>query len=266
MKIRYLSDLHLEITDYVPECLEPVGEDLVVLAGDIGVGLGGIKWAMQAFEGREVVYVLGNHEFYHHEWERLVEGARAFAEGSNVHLLENESIRINGLTILGCSLWTDFALLGDSEAQRTRTMAVCKEALMDYLLIFNDETWQRLEPEDTVRRHEASVAWLKGQLSAATEKVLVVTHHSPTPANHHPRFPRDEITAAFHSDLDTLLDGTRIHAWISGHTHHSGIVEAGNGPHRVRVCSNQLGYPRERASHQDLDTEFSWGRCLEVGG
>ena len=264
MKIRYLSDLHLEITGYVPEDVESVGEDLVVLAGDIGVGLGGIKWAMQAFEGREVVYVLGNHEFYHHEWNRLVEGARTFAEGSNIHVLENESIRVNGLTVLGCALWTDFALLGDSEPQRARTMAVCQDALMDYLLIFNDETRERLEPQDTVKRHEASVAWLKEQISASTEKVLVVTHHSPTPANHHPRFPRDEITAAFHSDLDYLLDGTRIHAWISGHTHHSGIVEAGNRPCRVRVCSNQLGYPRERSSTRTPEDAFSWERCLKV--
>ena len=36
MKIRYLSDLHMEFTQYQPDEIPSVGEDLVVLAGDVG--------------------------------------------------------------------------------------------------------------------------------------------------------------------------------------------------------------------------------------
>ncbi len=64
MKIRYLSDLHVEFTGYMPSWIPPIGEDMVVLAGDIGVGVKGIEWAQQAFRDRTVLYVLGNHEFY----------------------------------------------------------------------------------------------------------------------------------------------------------------------------------------------------------
>ena len=42
MKIRQLSDLHLETG---PFTWEDQGEDVVVLAGDIGVGIAGIEWA-----------------------------------------------------------------------------------------------------------------------------------------------------------------------------------------------------------------------------
>ena len=57
MKIRQLSDLHLETG---PFTWEDQGEDVVVLAGDIGVGVAGIEWAKTIT--KPVVYVAGNHE------------------------------------------------------------------------------------------------------------------------------------------------------------------------------------------------------------
>jgi len=45
MKIRVLSDLPMEFTEYQPTHLESVGEDLVVLAGDLSADVDGIEWA-----------------------------------------------------------------------------------------------------------------------------------------------------------------------------------------------------------------------------
>jgi hypothetical protein len=39
---------------------------VVVLAGDVAVGPRGLDWIRQRYPDRPVVYVLGNHEFYHH--------------------------------------------------------------------------------------------------------------------------------------------------------------------------------------------------------
>ena len=36
----------------------------MILAGDIGVGLGGIEWAARRFPKVPVVYVPGNHELF----------------------------------------------------------------------------------------------------------------------------------------------------------------------------------------------------------
>lgn len=66
MKVRVLSDLHLEFTQYQPDTLPSFGEDLVVLAGDIGEAERSIEWARRVIPDRPVVYVLGNHEFYHY--------------------------------------------------------------------------------------------------------------------------------------------------------------------------------------------------------
>jgi hypothetical protein len=61
MKVRILSDLHLEFQDWKPP---KVDADVVVLAGDIHVGARGVDWARRSFPLSPVVYVPGNHEFY----------------------------------------------------------------------------------------------------------------------------------------------------------------------------------------------------------
>jgi len=61
MKIRILSDLHLEFQQWSPPKADA---DVVVLAGDIDVGIRGVEWARRSFPSSPVVYVPGNHEFY----------------------------------------------------------------------------------------------------------------------------------------------------------------------------------------------------------
>ena len=42
----------------------PVAADVVVLAGDIGLGTDGVEWAAQHFRQSAIVYVPGNHEAF----------------------------------------------------------------------------------------------------------------------------------------------------------------------------------------------------------
>jgi hypothetical protein len=64
MKLHILSDLHTEFSDFSPPGTDA---DVVVLAGDIGVGTGGIDWAKRQFSDARVLYVPGNHEYYGHD-------------------------------------------------------------------------------------------------------------------------------------------------------------------------------------------------------
>ena len=87
MRLRIFSDLHLEFGDFAPP---KVDCDLVVLAGDTHPKLVGVRWAMETFPETPVLYLMGNHEYYRERIPRLIEKAKALAEGSNVHVLENE--------------------------------------------------------------------------------------------------------------------------------------------------------------------------------
>lgn len=61
MNLYVLSDLHTEFADFdLPE----TNADVVVLAGDIGVGTGGLDWIRKQRLHKPVIYVPGNHEFY----------------------------------------------------------------------------------------------------------------------------------------------------------------------------------------------------------
>ncbi len=64
MKLHILNDLHLEFEDFEPPATDA---EVVILAGDIGVGMGGLHWAEHRFPGKPVIYVPGNHEFYRHD-------------------------------------------------------------------------------------------------------------------------------------------------------------------------------------------------------
>jgi len=53
--------------------IPPTDADVVVLAGDVHVGVEGRAWIKTQFPGKPVVYVLGNHEFYQHALPALTD-------------------------------------------------------------------------------------------------------------------------------------------------------------------------------------------------
>ena len=63
MKIRVLSDLHLECDE--PEVIPHADADLIVLAGDIHNHAEGIRWAAETFgESTPLVDYPPNHQYY----------------------------------------------------------------------------------------------------------------------------------------------------------------------------------------------------------
>jgi predicted phosphodiesterase len=112
VKIHVLSDLHTEFVDFQ---FPDASADLVVLAGDIGVRKSGFQFAKKL--PLPSVYVAGNHEYYGAALPRLTEKLQAEASGTNVAFLENEERVIGGVRFLGCTLWSDFSILGPGRRQ-----------------------------------------------------------------------------------------------------------------------------------------------------
>lgn len=237
MIVHVLADLHVEFADFTPE---PIESDVVVLAGDIHTGVRGIDWARNAFHGRPVIYVAGNHEYYGTDLPGLTSRLRQAAQENDVVFLENDEAVIDDVRFLGCTLWTDFALYGI--ADRQAAMDRCRAYLSDYSLIRHGAEGRFLMPSDTLDLHQESVAWLDHRLQTPFDgPTVVITHHAPSARSQPGRFKRSPQGPAFVSALDRLLDRRRALLWIHGHTHHSVDYEV-NG---TRVVSNQRGYPRE---------------------
>lgn len=245
--IRLLSDLHLEFYG-TPErtgIKDDVACDVVVLAGDIDNGEAGIDWAGRTFD-RPVIYVMGNHEYYGYDINELLPLARECAADTGVHLLDRNTVNINGLRFAGCTLWSGLDHRTIDQITIARTI---QERLVDFDYITIDD--RPMHPERMVSLHEMEREWLAGELQS-TEPTVVVTHFVPS-AHHgllHPKYPDDAMTAYFHNRLDDWFNPI-IPAWCYGHNH----AGADRVLHNTRLVANQLGYPHEKT---DFASDFTF--------
>ena len=63
MKLQLLSDIHIE---FAPFTIPETDVDVIILKGDIDVGLDGINWAVPQRIGKPIIHGPGNHEYYQH--------------------------------------------------------------------------------------------------------------------------------------------------------------------------------------------------------
>ena len=233
MKLHILSDLHIEFADFEPPSTDT---DVVVLAGDIGVGIDGLMWACERFANTPVIYVPGNHEFYRQDLD-LIAQLRA-ASPQHVHVLNDDQVVIDGVRFLGSVLWTDFGLFG--EADKFFAMRHAEQFMADFSLIQN--SGQPFTPRDSVAVHETSRAWLGARLTESFDgKTVVVTHHAPSARSVAPRFASNPLSPAFASELDPVIAAAEPALWIHGHTHDAFDYNL----YSTRVVCNPRGYPGE---------------------
>ncbi len=235
MKLQILSDLHIE---FAPCEYAATDADVVILAGDIHLGEKGFNWAAENIKNKEVIYVLGNHEFYKKATPRLFHKLREKAKGSNIHVLENESISLGGVRFLGCTLWTDFGLLGSLDA----SIVAAKLYMNDYSKIRLSPQYRKIQPSFTVVWHKQSKKWLQKEFdNREEEKMVVVTHHAPSIRSIPPGIHNDPLSACYASDMIDFVSSSKTKLWVHGHIHTVGDYHIGE----TRVVCNPRGYPDE---------------------
>jgi len=234
VRVRIFSDLHLEMSDRHPPFVVPEAEaDVVVLAGDIHNGTAAVDWAENTFPGKQVLYVPGNHEYYDGEYHEVAESLRRRTAASNVRLLDNDELVIDGVRFVGSTLWTDFELFGE------RTLVPAIEESLKYVVDFRAIRFGEslFTPEQSLVLHRKAREWLGGRLAEPfAGKTVVITHHAPHPLSVHPKWGKTLTSAAFVSDLTPLLGPPCL--WIHGHTH-DGFDYVVDG---TRVVANPMGY------------------------
>ena len=277
MKIALCSDLHLEFQDIDLQNTE--GAEVLILSGDIMIAedlhnhkhfdynpytsgaladLGRrqatalrfrnfLKRCSDAFP--HVVYVAGNHEFYHGKWKASLQDLRdECAMFSNVYFLERDVKVIKEVTFIGATLWTD-CNKGDP-----LTLHALTDMMNDFKIIRNDEHgYTKLRPAHAMYRHQQTISYLKSILPDMKDrKIVFVGHHAPSKQSTHPKYKNDQLmNGGYSSDLsEFILDHPEIKLWTHGHTHDPFDYMIGT----TRIVCNPRGYAGwdEHADHFSL--------------
>lgn len=276
MKVYIVSDLHIE---HHPAEL-PVGLefDVAILAGDIdspGIRAPRLIRGRGGIPSKRIVWVAGNHEYYDSEMSEEAKLMRAAARSHDIHFLDCNSVVIDGVRFLGCTLWTDFGLhiaVPDVPGEpatlvsdRERGMRESGRYVADYSTIRILQGHQslltgasRLHPLDTLKIHRRQRRWLLNELSKPfAGPTVVVTHHAPHRNSLATKYASEWTSAAFVSELPLEFFEVPV-LWVHGHTHTSFDYRVGN----CRVICNPRGYMNW---HGDFDgSGFNPGLVVEI--
>ena len=263
MKLALASDLHLEFGDI--NLTNDENADVLILSGDIMIAqdlhdhseekvrvavmidsLSRRQESAQRFrdflkrcstEFPHVVYIAGNHEFYHGKFHgSLVDLRNECSKFPNVYFMEDDCRRIGDVTFIGCTLWTDMNK-GDPI-----TLHSVAHMMNDYSIIREDSKgYTKLRPAQTAERHRRSVDYIRTVIEGKfDEKFVVVGHMAPSPLSTHPKYADETLmNGAYSSDLsEFILDHPQIKVWTHGHTHHNFDYMIGS----TRIVCNPRGY------------------------
>lgn len=249
MKLRILSDLHIEFYPFDIPSMDDDKETVLILAGDIGVIYRAAELESflrkAAAQFRAVVYVLGNHEFYRGIWPDALSALRAWGLPDTIHILERQHVQIDDIVFLGATFWSDF------DAEDPATMRAAEQTLNDFHYIRVNQGTEA--PEDCLRAHHVladhkkTKLWLDSTLATfreAGQRCVLVVHHGVSLHSIHETYRGNPLNGAFVSDCIDLLERHRPELVIHGHVHNSFDYTVGAGTPATRIVANPRGYTR----------------------
>lgn len=241
LKIRFLSDIHLDVND---DDFSLSGDDFTILAGDISGNVDeAIEWIKNNV--KRGLFVEGNHILYNSKYfldDSYGKLKEAFPLDNDVSFLQNESKVVDGITFAGCTLWTDYNLYGKQPYYMRRA-----EGLL------NDYRWRvkgvrKVSPQSLLSEHTKSLNFLK-----QFENAVFVTHHAPSVKSISAYYGDDDANPCYASNLEELASHQRL--WIHGHVHDCFDYYIGD----CHVVCNPRGYIRRNESW-----DFDPNKSVEV--
>lgn len=255
MKIKYISDVHLEFSRFpVSETIKelaPSKDEILLVAGDTVVAnylkekrtdgaAAQVQVRFKEFleavkEFKSVYMVMGNHEHYHGNVLTSYDLIKNFIEKQqidNVHLLENERVDLTDhVSLLACSLWTDM------NKENPMSLESVSRMMNDFRIC--DYGNEPFHTTHAAAIHKESKTWLKSQLDGKRSYV-VMTHHCPSFTSIDPFFKGDVMNFGYASELDDfIMMHPEITHWVHGHTHYNVDYKIGS----CHVLGNMRGYP-----------------------
>ena len=271
MKIKLVSDLHLEFSDI--NIKNDQNYDVLILGGDICIAQDlhdfpeqNVRTAAMlemlssrqekaqrfrdffkrcSFQFPHVIYIMGNHEFYHGKFYAAVDYMRdECAKYPNVYMLEQDTKIINDVVFVGGTLWTNM------NKRDPLTMHAVKDMMNDFRIVRNDQRgYAAMSALDVAIRHDKTLGYIKLIVQEHKDKkCVVVGHHAPSFKSVSEQYASQTLmNGGYASDLsEFIMDHPQIVLWTHGHMHQPFDYVIGE----TRVVCNPRGYENDSYSEQ----------------
>lgn len=269
MKIRILSDLHLDVNSH--HCFTLKDNDaFTIIAGDTsGDPKQTIEWVNKNVKNG--LLISGNHLVYNNRKVPIQdlrnELHEAFPIDGNISYLDNETgtlvKEVDGIIFIGTCLYTSMRLkssLYNPEGDIQKNMRFSERSMNDYhwgIKDIDDSKDQydyghyiKLSAKDYVEWFERAISNIDkilsdNEASANPKPVVVISHHAPLKDCIGSRYVSEDNNASYCSDLEEFLEKhTSVKAWIYGHIHNDQrCIEVGRKDgSQYLVINNARGY------------------------
>jgi len=273
MKFILISDVHVDINRWDPDCLNDCSPDCntIVVAGDISNDVWTTsKWIVDLKKSWEnVIWVPGNHDYYNTKFDRRYEVditldnkypfpkyqneiRTHYKNWSNDHgiiFLDHRNVIIDGVNFLGATGWHNF-VAGEPYSKDQQIDAWYNKSA-DRIINWRDQ------PQDWVIVEENAIndaSFIRESVATSTHPCVVVTHHLPHRMLSATR-PYDIIWTKLHGMFVNTycenINNSNIKYWCYGHTHFRNMREL-NG---ITYVCNPVGYPGENFNWSKVELE-----------
>lgn len=253
--IGLVSDLHLEGSNMD---FENPSWDCLIIAGDLSADLDMIEYffSYKAPKDIPIIYVLGNHEYEGRSLDgAMIKIKKIISEFKNVHLLDNESIVIDGVKFIGSTLWSNFELDGYDKRQENMDMA--RNGIVDFNKnYYKNENGEYVKwtPEKMAELNKEACRFLEFELKKTPFNgiKIVVTHFAPHKNSVHPEY-KNTMSSYWVNNLENLMGFSDY--WVHGHTHNSFNYSVEG----TKVICNPRGYSRmfNISGNKNFDKSFT---------
>jgi len=225
MKIIPISDLHIDKMHpgTLNEMIQAIPNDIdvLVVAGDVcDSGERILSFFQELCERfKDVIYILGNHEYYHNSIEDLYTTMKELVDTHiNLHWLDNSTVTLGGVRFVGSTLWFPF-----QEANKAY-----ERPMSDFGQIPEFREW-------VYEENRKAQDFLQHTICSDD---VVITHFLPSSRSVAQQYMASPFNRFFVCPMDDLIEKIQPRHWIHGHTHTACFYKV----NKTQVTCNPFGY------------------------
>ena len=243
MKIRVVSDLHIDVNKTTDFGFLKEQQDLLIVAGDIA---GSARKELEFLEllPENTVCVAGNHLGYDYQRIKQINSLLGYENPLeetkedclktltfDKRYLENSYINFKDYVIFGGTMYSDFLLYG--KKNKDTCINTAERWLNDFRYVYTYEKSKKLvRPvcgKDYIKWFNQFKKKLIKCIEQTDKNIIVVTHFAPSIKsieskylNRENRFssPGSELNAVYANNMEEFIkQNPRIKLWVHGHVH-----------------------------------------------